>query len=272
MEAIIAMSNLENQVGFEQSSLPPEAQLELHVDGQEFLSLVQWMELRGPLLEQLAEAAHEVFCAGLRAQGYTFGSTNDPVNKTHPALRSYEELPEEEQEQNRGTVRDIPAKLAESGYLMLPDRSNGEPFTFSADDLERIAEREHLRWLQAKLAAGWRYAPETDKVHQRHQDLVPWHQMSEEELAVRFMSTERAAMGPGELPEVEKEKDRVLVRAIPAILAHAGYTMVKLHALPATGMGSYRHRAPDTSEATRLGMEQEQMSFENSPDRVPQYR
>lgn len=233
MEAIFTMSRLEHKDSFEQSSLPPEAQLELHVDGPEFLSLVQWMELQGPLLEQLAQAAHEMFCAGLRAQNYTFGPTNDPVRKTHTALRPYAELPEEDKEQNRGTVRDIPAKLAECGYLMLPARSNGEPFTFPAEDLEQLAEREHLRWLRAKLEAGWRYAPETNKAHQRNADLVPWHRLSEEELVAQFTLEERAAMGPGELPEAEKEKDRVLVRAIPAILAHAGYTVVKLHAQPA---------------------------------------
>jgi RyR domain len=233
MEAIISMSRLEHQASFEQSSLPPEAQLDLHVDGQEFLSLVQWLELQGPLLEQLAEAAHEVFCSALRVQGYRRGPVIDPVNKTHPALKPYTELPEEEKEQNRGTVRDIPAKLAERGYLMLPARGAGEPFTFPAEDVERMAEREHLRWLRAKLAAGWRYAPVTDKAHQRHQDIVPWHQLSEEEIVAGFTPDERAAMGPGELPEAEREKDRVLVRAIPAILAQAGYTMVKLEKPPA---------------------------------------
>jgi len=30
------------------------------------------------------------------------------------------------------------------------------------------------------------------------------------------------------LPEAEKEKDRVLVRGIPKILANAGYTVVKV--------------------------------------------
>ncbi len=239
MEAIITMSRLEDKTSFEQSSLPPEAQLELHVDGQEFLSLVQWMELEGSLLEQLAEAAHEVFCAGLRAQGYTLGPTNDDRCKTHTALRPYMELPEEEKEQNRSTVRDIPAKLAESGYLMLPARGHGEPFTFPAGDLEGMAEREHLRWLRAKLAAGWCYAPETDKAHQRHADLVPWRRLSEVEMAARFTPAERAVMGPGELSEAEKEKDRVLVRGIPETLAHAGYTVVKLHEQP----------APEESEA-----------------------
>ncbi|MDI7275092.1 MAG: hypothetical protein QME94_03855 [Anaerolineae bacterium] len=35
----------------------------------------------------------------------------------------YAELPAEQQELNRGTVRDIPRKLALDGYIMLPARS-----------------------------------------------------------------------------------------------------------------------------------------------------
>jgi hypothetical protein len=38
-------------------------------------------------------------------------------------------------------------------------------------------------------------------------------------------------MGPGPLPEDEKEKDRDLVRGIPGILARAGYTVRRASAM-----------------------------------------
>ena len=64
IESLLAMSQLTGKTAFERSSLPAESQLDLHVDGKRFLSLVQQVELEGPMLERLAEAAHEVYCEG----------------------------------------------------------------------------------------------------------------------------------------------------------------------------------------------------------------
>jgi len=206
MESIVAMSLLSGKTSFERSSIPSEAQLDLHVDGREFLALVQQMDLQGDLLEKLAEAHHQVFCEELEAKGYRLGPRTDDELKTHSSLKPYAELPEEEKEQNRGAVRDIPNKLARSGYVMIPARSDEPPFEFPGHHLAQLAEIEHERWMQAKLEAGWRYATETDKERKLHEALLPWD----------------------ELPEEQKEKDRVLVRAIPRILAKAGYTVVRL--------------------------------------------
>jgi hypothetical protein len=206
MESTVAMSLLSGRTSFERSSLPAENQLDLHVDGQEFLALVQQMDLEGELLEKLAEAAHAVFCEELSASGYRLGPTTDEERKTHSSLKPYAELPEEEKEQNRGTVRDITSKLGRIGYVMIPARSNEPPFEFPGPHLEHLAEMEHERWVEAKRAAGWQVAPQTDKSARLHAAMVPW----------------------SELPEQEQEKDRILVRAIPRILARAGYTVVKL--------------------------------------------
>ena len=68
-----------------------------------------------------------MFCEDLRAKGYAWGPQTDEARKTHSALKPYAELPEEEKEQNRGFVRDIPNKLARAGYVMLPARSHEPP-------------------------------------------------------------------------------------------------------------------------------------------------
>lgn len=206
MESIVAMSLLSGRTSFERSSLPAEAQLDLHVDGQEFLALVQQVDLVDELLEKLAEANHQVFCEGLESQAYRWGPETDEKLKTHSSLKPYDELPEDEKEQNRGAVRDIPNKLARSGYIMIPARSNEPPFEFPGPHLEQLAEMEHERWMQAKLEAGWQYATKTDKEKRLNAALLPWDELAEE----------------------EKEKDRTLVRAIPRILAKAGYTVVQL--------------------------------------------
>lgn len=228
MESVVAMSQLGGKHRFERSCLPAVAQLDLHVDAQDFQSLVQKIELEGELLEKLAEAAHEVFLESLRDEGYTLGPETDAARKTHSSFKPFAELPEDEKDQNRGNVRDISNKLASAGYVMIPARSNEPPFDFPGVDLELLAAMEHDRWMKAKVEAGWRWAPETDKVNQLHKDLLPWRRLGDERRA-QLTPVEARAIGHEELPEPEKEKDRVLIRGIPKILARAGYTVVKVH-------------------------------------------
>jgi hypothetical protein len=227
MESIIAMSGLSGKQTFERSALPLEEQLNLHVDARNFLSLMQQMDLNGEFLERLAAAAHEVFCDYLRSRGYRSGKQTDDKTKISSALGPYDSLPEDEKEQNRGNVRDIANKLAIAGYVMIPARSNEPPFDFPGVDLELLAEMEHERWMRAKLEHGWRYGTRTDKKNERHQSLLPWQKLSPTDRK-QIYGDYHEAIGPGVLRESEKEKDRILVRAIPTILARAGYTVLKV--------------------------------------------
>ena len=206
MEGIILASQLAGKTSFARSSLPTEAQLNLHVDGREFYSLVHIMEPDYDLLEKLAEAAHEVFCDHLRAEGYIYGPETTEDEKIHSSLKPYRKLSENEKEQNRNNVRDIPNKLASIGYTMIPARGKELTSEFNDEDVTLLARMEHERWMQEKLDAGWKYAKETDKPKRQHKLLVPW----------------------GNLPPEEQEKDYIMVRGIPQILAKAGYAMVKL--------------------------------------------
>jgi hypothetical protein len=125
---------------------------------------------------------------------------------------------------------------------MRPARG-GEPlFVFPDADLEELAEQEHERWIRAKLQAGWRWAEQTDKHHKRHRDLVPWHTLSDAERARRYTPAE--AIGPGELPEAEKDKDRALVRAIPHLLAEVGYTIARVKEPATEPIGAADARQP----------------------------
>jgi hypothetical protein len=227
MESVIAMSQLAGAHRFERSCLPAVAQLDLHVDANDFQALVQRIELEGEQLEALAEAAHQMFVQQLREEGYRLGPKTDEALKTHSSLKPYAELPEDEKEQNRAGVRDISNKLARVGYVMIPARSNEPPFDFPGADLELLASMEHERWMNAKIEAGWRWGRETDKQNALHKDILPWHRLTDEHRAA-LTPAQREAIGPGELPESEKEKDRLLVRGIPKILARAGYTVVKV--------------------------------------------
>jgi len=210
METILTMSQLSGKTRFARSSLPSESQLDLHVSGQEFLSLVQEVNLEGDILERLARFHHQIFCQQMEGKGYRYGPTTDEQQKTHSALLPWNELPEHEKEQNRSAVRDIPQKLSQIGYVMVPARSN-EPAEFprGKEDLETLAKIEHERWMKTKLEDGWEYAPQTDKEKKRHKALLPWEDQR--------------------LAEKEKDKDRDLIRAIPKLLSKIGYTVVDIN-------------------------------------------
>lgn len=56
------------------------------------------------LVEAMAKNVHEVWAEGRIAQGWTYGEERDDVNKKHPCLVPYEELPESEKEYDRNTA------------------------------------------------------------------------------------------------------------------------------------------------------------------------
>ena len=89
---------------------------------------------------------------------------------------------------------------------MVAARGNEAPSKFQSDEVEKLAKLEHERWMKEKLDTGWKPAKKTIKEKKLHKDLMSWDKLSED----------------------DKEKDRVLVRGIPIILAKAGYTMLKL--------------------------------------------
>lgn len=56
-----------------------------------------------PLIEKMAKNVHEVWAETRIAQGWKYGERRDDVEKTHPCLIPYEDLPEEEKEYDRNT-------------------------------------------------------------------------------------------------------------------------------------------------------------------------
>lgn len=55
------------------------------------------------LVEQMSENVHEVWAETRIRQGWTYGEQRNDMQKTHPCLVPYEELPEEEKEYDRNT-------------------------------------------------------------------------------------------------------------------------------------------------------------------------
>ena len=209
MEAIVAMSRLGNATHFNRSYLPPEEQLELHVDPHSFIAMVHHLELNEEMLEKLARHNHQLFYKSLSSQGYIWGEvTDEKANpKTHSSLVSFSDLLPHKKEKNRAIVRDIPNILAAFGYAIVPMRNNEKPVEFLIPELKEMAILEHERWMDAKLKDGWKFALQTNKVTKLHALLVDWER----------------------LPKEAKDKYIALFSEnIPRLLKEAGYTIVKL--------------------------------------------
>ena len=152
----------------------------------------------------LARAIHERYRQNQRA----IKAPDDP------AMRPWEELPESLRESNRQQADDIAAKLRAIGCELRPAAAGAQAaFVITEEELELLAEREHERWVAERRAAGWIAGPARDVERKITPYLVPY--------AI--------------LPEEVKEWDRQAVRAIPEVLAIAGFEVYRRSggALPA---------------------------------------
>ena len=203
LESIVATSRLTGETSYQRSSLPPESQLDLHVNGRQFLALVR-IDLEGELLERLAMAMHEIYCEDLHERGYTWGELTDDEHKTNSSLMPWDQLPDYLKKQNYDAIRDIAEKLRRIDHVMIP-ATDDTRFDFPDARLEELAEYEHERFVKAKLADGWRHGPEKNDELKTNPTLVDWEK----------------------LPEEVRQMDRAQIRGIPQVLARAGYTVVR---------------------------------------------
>ncbi len=219
MESVIAMCRLGGKTRFERSALPSQEQLDLHVDGKNFLALVHQPE--GARLEMMAKEAHEIYREPLFAKGWTCGPEKSKEKKTNPNLAEFENLRPNIKEQNLDQVRDIFRKLESIGCSMAPAKASEPLFEFTTEVLEALASMEHTRWMRQMARDEWRWGPEPDDAKRFHPCLLPWKKGD-------FSPYEgfEDRLGTDELSEEEKDKDRVAVRNIPRILKKGGYTIL----------------------------------------------
>lgn len=116
---------------------------------------------------------------------------------------AWEALSPTEQRRNFQWVDHIETLLNGQGYRLqrLQDWSAARR-SFSAVEVEAMAQQEHALWQQDRLAEGWRYAPGPKDARARtHPDLLDWAQ----------------------LPPAEQDKTRALILGLPEFLARAGF-------------------------------------------------
>ena len=67
-------------------------------------SNVQLPDALNILVEKMAENVHEEWAKTRIEQGWTYGPQRDDVNKKHPCLIPYDQLPDSEKEYDRNTA------------------------------------------------------------------------------------------------------------------------------------------------------------------------
>lgn len=177
-------------------------------------------------LERLAALNHQLYCEDMTAKGYRYGPTRDDDLRTRPLLTDYTNLPEEVKKNNREAVQSIPEKLRAVGCTLSSTR--GEEYRLTPADIEILAKMEHRRYLENAVRGGWRYASQYDEDNKYNPTLVPWDTLTPVEARIEYPQI-FSHLGPGPLPEKEREKDREPVRNYVNLLHRASLRIVKKH-------------------------------------------
>jgi len=142
-------------------------------------------------IEQLARLIHDDYLKEMQTEGKT----------GHPSAVRWESLPEEFKESNRAQARSFGEKLNMVGLAFdageAPKKTVG---AFNKTTILLLAQNEHIRWMQEKLANGWVFAPVRDNDLKHHPLLIPYEK----------------------LPPVEKHKNEKIIKNIIPLLNSIG--------------------------------------------------
>ena len=177
--------------------------LELKKAGYEIIRHEEAVEINMQMIRRLARTIHSRYLHELRTmrskadpdQNYDLNTPEDPEKK-YPS--DFDALPDEMKFSNIDSAIHIPTKLLAIGYKIRPVKEGYKPVTLHLNNLEieTMAMVEHIRWSWEKRLSGWTFGNNRDLKMKTHPSLIPYTELS----------------------EPEKEKDRQLVKLIPALL------------------------------------------------------
>ena len=183
--------------------------IQLKKAGYEIIRHEEATEIDKTVINKLARAIHSKYLQELRNQrarnedgqdGYIF---YNPSNTEVPYTSDFDDLPNDIKHSNIDNALHIPTKLLSIGYKIREVKKGLKPVSLhlNEDEIETMARVEHLRWSWEKRLNGWKYGKIKDTIKKTHPSLIPYE----------------------ELVESEKDKDRELVKLIPAFLSDIKY-------------------------------------------------
>jgi len=177
--------------------------------GYEIIRPEEAAEIDLVMIRKLARAIHSSYQQKMRNPGKTdlkgldISLFHNPGGSENLFLTDFEDLPEEIKYSNKDNAYHIPTKLLSVGYKIRHVEKGYKPVTLhlNRQEIDTMARVEHIRWSWDKRLNGWIYGKIKDNIEKTHPGLVPFEDLSES----------------------EKEKDRELVRLIPALLQDIDY-------------------------------------------------
>jgi hypothetical protein len=150
------------------------------------------------LIDRLARVIHD---------RYRISRHQEPVSaNNHQSMVDWDRLPADLQRSNREQARDIGRKLRRIGCVLIPRVGDDGPGVLGTAEVEQLAQMEHERWRAEYEALGWQYGEQRDAVRKLHPGLLSWL----------------------ELPPALRRRNHDAVAELPAILADAGFQIVRL--------------------------------------------
>jgi len=179
--------------------------VQLKKTGFEIIRREEAEEINMVMVRKFARAIHSRYLHELKNQ--IINNENSGSNVTLPTGNQYsadfDDLPDEIKRSNIDNAAHIPTKLLSVGYKIRPVRKGFKPVALhlNAEEVETMARVEHIRWSWEKRLNGWIYGSTRDELKKTNPGLIPYEDLSES----------------------EKEKDRQLVKLIPAFLLDIRY-------------------------------------------------
>ena len=183
--------------------------IQLKKIGFEIIRTEEAAEINMGMIRRLARAIHSRYLHEIRnqisreARGehiYFYYSGNHAAREY---TSDFDDLPDEIKFSNIDNALHIPTKLLAIGYKIRQVKKGFKAVTLhlNNDEIETMAKVEHLRWSWEKRLAGWVFDNIKNEARKTHPSLIPYQELSES----------------------EKEKDRELVKLIPALLQDIDY-------------------------------------------------
>ena len=178
---------------------------ELKRIGYEIIRYEEAFEINTNMIRKLARAIHsrylhEIKSQAVKADNYIFYTPSDSENYY---VSDFDDLPDDIKYSNIDNAVHIPTKLLSIGYKIRQVKKGFKPFALhlNQEEIETMARVEHIRWSWEKRLNGWVYGTPKDEIKKTHPSLIPYEQLNES----------------------EKQKDRELVKLIPAFLHDIDY-------------------------------------------------
>jgi serine phosphatase RsbU (regulator of sigma subunit) len=177
--------------------------------GYEIIRTEEIKGLNENIVFKIAKAIHSRYLHEIRKkESGKKKFLNDPrqlIEKetVNNSFSDFDDLPGDIKYSNIDNAYHIPTKLLSIGYKIRPVKKGYKALALhlNTEEIETMSVTEHIRWCWDKRLNGWTYGNVKNEINKTHPGLISYN----------------------DLAESEQEKDRELVRLIPALLLDINY-------------------------------------------------